>query len=199
MIVCDGCGEHADDAHVRARIERLELATRFRPIHIHTLLMDAAPPSSPEDYFYAVSADRSQRSVGSRVCFDELMKCAGFASDAAIQEELALAEFQRKGLFLASAIECPIRAATDLEAAVQKAAPTVVQRVKASYKPRHIVLLSEAARGLIGPLSDAGWRDRLILESDGPFVDPFLSDPAAQAEFATGFGVRLANALRHTS
>src|SRR5579863_3534491 len=188
MIVCDGCGTQADDAHIRARIGRLELATRFRPIHIHTLLIDVAPPSRPEDYFYAVAVDRSVRSVSSRMYFDELMKCAEIVPDAAIQEEIALAEFQRKGLYLASAIECPIREATELEAAVRKAAPTVVQRVKASYKPKYIALLSEAARELIAPLSDAGWKDRLILDSDSPFVDPFLADPSAQAEFATGFG-----------
>ena len=90
MVVCDGCGAQADDAHIRARIERLELATRFRPIHIQVLLIDAAPPARPEDYFYAVTKDRSIRSVDSRAYFDELMKCAGFTSDLAIQEEVAL-------------------------------------------------------------------------------------------------------------
>ena len=195
MIVCDGCGAQADDAHIRARIGRLELATRFRPIHIDTLLIDAAPPSRPEDYFYAVAEDRSVRSVRSRMYFDELMKCADCFSHAAIQEKVALAEFQRRGLYLASAIECPIGEDTELDAAVRKAAPTVVQRIKASYKPKHVALLSEAARELIAPLSDAGWKDRLILDGGGPFVDPFLADPPAQAEFATGFGSRLAKAL----
>src|ERR1700719_4321526 len=38
MRVCDGCGAPADEAHVRQRIERLEMATRFRPIHIQGLL-----------------------------------------------------------------------------------------------------------------------------------------------------------------
>src|SRR5580704_6928279 len=98
MPVCDGCGAQCDDAHIRARIERLELATRFRPIHIHTLLIDATPPPSPQDYFYAVAVDRSVRSVASRAYFDELMKCAGYTSDAAIQEESALTEFQRRGI-----------------------------------------------------------------------------------------------------
>lgn len=51
MPVCDGCGVQADGDHIRRRIERLELATRFRPIHIHVLLVDAAPPSRLEDYF----------------------------------------------------------------------------------------------------------------------------------------------------
>ena len=195
MVVCDGCGAQADDAHIRARIERLELATRFRPIHIQVLLIDAAPPARPEDYFYAVTKDRSIRSMDSRAYFDELMKCAGFTADAAIQEESALAEFQRRGLFLASAIECPIREATELEAAVRKVASTVLLRLKSSYKPKYVALLSKPGRELIGPLSEGGWKDRLILDGAGPFFDPFLADPAAQAEFATAFGDRLARAI----
>ena len=199
MLVCDGCGAQADDAHIRARIERLELATRFRPIHIHTLLIDAAPPARPQDYFYAVAADRSMRSVGSRTYFDELMKCAGFASDAAIQEDIALAEFQRRGIFLAYAIDCPIGDPAELEAAVRKSAPTVLLRVQSSYKPKHIALLSGATRELIQPLSAAGWKDRLILDGGGPFDDPFLADPAGQAEFNTAFGDRLCDALSRIS
>jgi hypothetical protein len=195
MVVCDGCGAQADDAHIRARIERLELATRFRPIHIQVLLIDAAPPTRPEDYFYAVTKDRSIRSMDSRAHFDELMKCAGFTSDAAIQEESALAEYQRRGLFLASAIECPIREGIGLEAVVRKVAPTVLLRLKSSYKPKYVSLLSNPGRELIGPLSEGGWKDRLILDGSGPFFDPFLADPAAQAEFATAFGDRLAKAL----
>jgi hypothetical protein len=195
MPVCDGCGAQVDDAHIRARIERLELATRFRPIHIHSLLIDAAPPASPEDYFYAVGVNRSVRSVASRAYFDELMKCAGFASDAAIQEETALAEFQRRGIFLAYAIDCPIGESAELEATVRNLAPTVLLRVRSSYKPKHVALLSSATHELIQPLFDAGWKDRMILDSGGPFDDPFLADPAGQAEFNTAFGDRLSAAL----
>ena len=58
MSVCDGCGAVADDKHIRERIERLELATRFRPVHIRALLIDAAPPPRVEDYFYRAAKDR---------------------------------------------------------------------------------------------------------------------------------------------
>ncbi len=199
MLVCDGCGAQADDAHIRARIERLELATRFRPIHIQTLLIDVAPPARPLDYFYAVAADRSVRSVRSRAYFDEMMKCAGFVSDAAIQEEVALAEFQRRGFFLAYAIECPIGDPAELDAALRKSARTVLLRIQSSYKPKHIALISGATRELIQSLSAGGWKDRLILDGGGPFDDPFLADPAGQAEFNTAFGDRLTRALTRIS
>jgi hypothetical protein len=200
MSVCDGCGAKADDAHVRARIERLELATRYRPIHINVLLIDAAPFAAAQDCFYSAAADRSVRSIASRVYFDEVMKCAGFRSDAAIQEDAALAEFQWRGFFLASAVECPMTGKqSELETAVRSVTPTVLKRVQLSYKPKHIALLSNATRDLIRALGEAGWKDRLILDGGGPFFDPFLNDPPAQAEFATAFGDRLAKALPHAN
>ena len=53
MPVCDGCGVTVDAAHIRSRIERLEMATRYRPVHIQTLLVGTAPPERTEDYLYS--------------------------------------------------------------------------------------------------------------------------------------------------
>ena len=80
MPLCDGCGAQVDEAHIRRRIERLELATRFRPIHIQVLLLDAAPLAAPADYFYR-GAGTSQRSVASQMFFDEITKCIGRTPD----------------------------------------------------------------------------------------------------------------------
>lgn len=195
MVVCDGCGTQADDSHIRTRIERLELATRFRPVNIQTLLIDAAPPSRMEDFFYAAAADRSARSVASRNYFDELMKCAGYASGAVTPESTALAELQHRGIFLVHAIDCPLGESADLEATVRKMAPTVLLRIRTSYKPKRIALLSAATRELIQPLSDGGWKDRLILDGGGPFADPFSANPPSQDGFATAYGDRLAKAV----
>ena len=53
MPVCDGCGATVDAEHIRSRIERLEMATRYRPVHIQTLLVGTAPPERTEDYLYS--------------------------------------------------------------------------------------------------------------------------------------------------
>jgi hypothetical protein len=53
MPVCDGCGAMVNAEHIRQRIERLEMATRYRPVHIQTLLVGSVPPANTEDYFYA--------------------------------------------------------------------------------------------------------------------------------------------------
>jgi len=195
MPVCDGCGLEVGEAHIRQRIERLELATRFRPIHIQVLFVDSAPPLRLEDFFYRPAKDRSFRSVGSRMYFDEIMKCLGPPSSRELKEESALADFQRRGYFLVHAVECPVENDEDLEESLRRHVPGVVRRVQSSYKPKSILLLSQPTYHLVEPLQSAGWDGRLILDNGEPFVDPFLGDPQNQAEFGTALGDRLLRAL----
>ena len=201
MSVCDGCGAAVDDAHIRRRIERLEQATRFRPIHIQYLLIDAAPPAAPADFFYGVGGGSGAggRSVAARMYFAELAKLAGAKPGTELTDEATLAEFQRRGFFLAHAVECPVEGEDQLADAVRKFAPTVLLRVQTSYKPKHIALLSQPTEELIKPLCDAELGPRLIVDEDGPFVDPFLGDPQTQAEFGTSLGDRLLTAISKLS
>ena len=60
MPICDGCGATVDAEHIRARITRLELATRYRPVHIQTLLVGVAPPERVEDYLYASEKEAAE-------------------------------------------------------------------------------------------------------------------------------------------
>jgi hypothetical protein len=203
MPVCDGCGARVDDAHIRQRIERLELATRFRPIHIHILLIEAAPPARLEDFFYRVSGNGGPRSVPSRMYFSELAKLVGAIPGSETQDETTLAEFQRRGFFLAYAVDCPVSDYNDpfkrLTTEIRRLAPTVVLRVKTSYKPKYVALVSQPTQELIQPLQAAEWGDRLVLDDGAPFVDPFLGDPQNQAEFGTSLGDRLAAAISRLS
>src|ERR1700691_5178037 len=116
MAFCDGCGSQVDDAHIRRRIERLELATRFRPIHIQVLLIDAAPPINDEDYFYRAAGNREEHSVVARMYFDEIVKSAKIELGADASEEAALAEFQRCGFLLAAPVEYTVCSGWDLGA-----------------------------------------------------------------------------------
>lgn len=174
MPVCDGCGAQVDDVHIRQRIERLELATRFRPIHISVLFIDAALPPRFEDYFYRAAADRSERSPASRAYFDSLTKCAGLApgSDSKAGEDAALAEFQRRGFFLIGAIECPLDNLLDPQNAIDRAAPAVLRRITVSYKPKSIVLLSPLTQLLVRVFQEGGCASELILYDGQPFAGP---------------------------
>jgi hypothetical protein len=196
MPLCDGCGTHVDEAHIRRRIERLELATRFRPIHIQVLFLDAAPLAAPEDYFYR-AAGSAQRSVASQMFFDEITQCIGRKPSETMPEESALSEFQRRGFFLAYAVECPIESPDQLPAAVTRLASTVLLRLNTSYKPKFVAPISQALQPVIPLLQSNGWADRLILRDGLPFQSAHSEDPERRAEFGATLGDRLSKALAH--
>jgi hypothetical protein len=186
MPVCDSCGAQVDDAHIRQRIERLELATRFRPIHISVLLIDAAPPARFEDYFYRATNERSERSAASRECFDALVKCAGVAPGPEMSEAAALAEFQRHGFFLIGAVECTLEGHTDAGKAIERAAPAILRRVKVSYKPKSIAFLSPLTQVLVPMFQANGWGARLILDDGKPFSESLSLGRLARATGRAG-------------
>lgn len=203
MILCDSCGRPADPHHIRERIERLELATRFRPVHIRVLLIDATPPIRPEDYFYRAAHDRSaNQSVGpvrfesARAYFDRLVNCAGSQQLSGMaNEEAALAEFQRQGLFLAYAVECPVENLSGLSSILKQALPNMLKRVQLSYKPKFIVLLSRDLGELVPALQSA-WGDRLILDGASPFAIGEPETAGASAGQSSNVHDRLAEAIR---
>jgi len=197
--VCDGCGVSVDDDHIRQRIQRLEMATRFRPIHINLLLIDSAPPSDPRHFFYAAYAAATGDAPGSEpsAYFQELAKLAAPAAPGKdLPPESVLAEFQRRGFFVTSAVECPMPNPDDLSVAIRRLAATVLRRVQSSYKPKYVALISEPTAGLIEPLRAAGWADRLILDKGMPFGCP-ADRQQAHVEPAESFGARLAAATSH--
>jgi len=191
MPVCDGCGATVDDAHIRSRIERLEMATRYRPIHIQVLLLDAAPPVRPEDYFYRAAADGPERSAEARAYFNALIKCTGENPARFSDDAHALAEFQRQGLFLTNLVECPVDA--DLEGAVSLCSASLLKRLQFSYKPKYVAPISPALLPVIPVLSGNGWGERLILNAGAPFD---LRPGSGGAErLALGIGEKLAKAV----
>src|ERR1700674_1003343 len=111
-ILCDGCGLPASPEHTAARMQRLELVTRFRPIHIHVLFVPVEPMSRPEDEFY--------RPPESRDFFDSFLSVLDISADAgngagkpyvesngAEAAAAKLLEFQRRGYYLTYLSECP--------------------------------------------------------------------------------------------
>jgi len=207
-VLCDGCGQPATSEHIARRLRRLELATRFRPIHIGILFMAQAPPPRLQDYFYHCgdgSAGQSPESPGlARILFESLIQGVGISQEAGKTDEACLEEFQRAGFFLADAVECPVEEivhgrgeesgrANELELALRYA-PTIVKRLQFSYKPKHIVLLSTRTRHLIPILRQAGLGDQLLLYQDLPLHFPHPNDLAAQAQFRAGLAEVLSRA-----
>jgi hypothetical protein len=198
MPLCDGCGAQVDEAHIRSRIERLERATRFRPIHIQVVFLAAAPSPLPADDFYR-AASSAKRSAASQTFFDEITKSIGRKPGDTTDEESTLAEFQRRGFYLAHAVECPMESPEQLAATVTKLAPRVLLRVNTSYKPKFVALLSPALQALIEMFQNNSWADRLILHDDKPFDAPTSNNPQRHAEFGAALADNVTKALAHHS
>jgi len=207
---CDGCGKSVSDEHIRERIARLELATRFRPIHIGVLLLSDVPPPLLNDYFYHPAKGPTERSEESQRLLTELMLGAEIPWECARgDEEAALAEFQHRGYFLAYCCECPpansqrgegnmsggSRVNEEVREEVQRLGATVVRRIQFSYKPKKIALIGSATGEIIPLLELVGLKDRLILDDGHPFSDPALAGLVAQAEFRTSLGGQLRKVL----
>ena len=148
MTVCDGCGRQVDAQHVKDRIGRLEMATRFRPIHIQTLVIDACPPAALADFFYSAGSDVGPRTASGRAYFDELSKCAPDSLAKSGGDEVVLSEWQRRGIFLTYAVECPFDAGAELACAIEKSGKTTLLRLSTSYKPKTVALISSHVKSL---------------------------------------------------
>ena len=212
-LLCDGCGQPATPEHIARRLRRLELATRFRPIHIAVLFLAEAPPPRLEDYFYhcgeGSAGPSAERSGLSRVLFESLLEGVGISPAEGKGDEARLSEFQKRGFFLADLLECPVEEIMPglHEGAAQASAvelahrfgPTIVKRIRFSYKPRHVVLLTNRTRHLIPILQQAGLGDRLLLYQALPLPFPHPQNPSAEAQFRAGLAEVLVIAARATS
>ena len=162
-IPCDSCGLPATPDHIRDRLARLELATRYRPVHISTLLVCAAAPQRIEDELY--SWERQSASPESREFVQSLLAAAGVSPDKSPAEQLA--EFQHLGFYLARLLECPLATAEPPADLANRHGPTLIKRIQLSYKPRRIALLDPVPQGLAELLASAGFGDALINSGKG--------------------------------
>jgi hypothetical protein len=196
-VYCDGCAGQVSPEHLANRIRRLELASRFRPVHIHVLFIAEAPPPRLEDYFYYAGEGEKSKQGLSRVLFDELMAGVGIEMGQGTDrdEESCLLAFQKRSLFLADSLECPLEdiaagfregVKPDPQALADRFGPTLALRIHNSYKPKHLVLISLRNRFLIPLLQQAGLAERLLLYHSLPLPFPHPDNPAGQMIFREG-------------
>jgi len=118
-------------------------------------------------------------------------------------DEARLAEFQKRGLFLADLVECPLEEAVNdeadqpaqfgaFESLIQHFGPTLLKRIHFSYKPKYVVLISRRLGHLIPIFQQAGLSDRLLLDRGQPL--PFPDSAASQEQFLAGLTEVLSNA-----
>lgn len=145
-LVCDGCGQMADEEHIARRLRRLEETTKYRPIHLQTLLLGLAAPEAEEEFLYAESGGFAGEAA-------EALRRAEIAWEGK-EREAVLGEFQKKGWMLAHVLECPVKDGAGKLADGQMG--LVAARVRRSLKPKRVVVFGEGAKGVVEGLKGRG-------------------------------------------
>ena len=177
-LPCDGCGLPASPEHIAERVRRLELSTRFRPVHIGVLFVALAPLVRMEDDFYgpAESKEFFDPLLGALEIPSSTEKAAP-KSDAHATDLARLAEFQRRGYYLAYLSECPAQESEEpVASTIARLGPTLIRRIRFNYKPKHIAPLGQELVPLIEMLRGAGIGPILTLDQGLALPTPRTGD-----------------------
>jgi len=161
---CDGCGQGASPAHVAQRLQRLEWTTRYRPIHIGTLLLGAVAPREDAEFLYAPGGAFAGQA-------ELVLQAAGAVAEGK-PADVVLSEFQRGGLLLAHVLDCPLEEANSdrVQELIASCLPTTLTRIRRSLKPKKLVLISRSLEFAVTNFQSAGLNCALVLDDGKPFA-----------------------------
>ena len=161
---CDGCGRLASPKHIARRLQRLEWTTRYRPVHIGTLLLGPLAPLQDSNFIYSPAGGWGGDAK-------ILLAAAGVTTEGK-SAEAVLAEFQRGGFFLTHVLECPSEDGTDddLQQLIANRLPSVLTRIRRSLKPKRLVPLSQALEQFLPVLKSSELPCAILLDQQKPFA-----------------------------
>jgi hypothetical protein len=167
---CDGCGQKPSAEHIARRLERLEWATRYRPVHIHTLLLGGMSPLDDREFVYSPKGEFCGEAA--------LVFSAAGVALASKEVDAALAEFQRGGFFLTHVLECPLESASEdangLTRLLARQLSAVGTRIRRSLKPKRAVLFSRILEPVLDQVLSLSLGCPVVLDGGRPFD---LKDP----------------------
>jgi hypothetical protein len=175
LLPCDGCGQLASAHHLTRRLHRLEWATRFRPIHVQVLLLSAAGPESDAEFLYHPESQFAGLP-------GQILSALGIATAGKSSEEVQ-GEFQKRGLVLASVLECPVEpeaGASALPELLDRHLPITLTRIRRSLKPKRALILSPELHAFLPQLSESALACPVI-------YTPLPSTTGAQSVQSSGF------------
>jgi hypothetical protein len=162
-LVCDGCGQAASAEHIARRLRRLEWTTKYRPVHIQTLLLGAFSPQEEGDFLYAPGGEfRGEAAL--------LLDALGISA-AGKTGEAVLAEFQRAGFFLTHVLECPFdrAAGTGVAALLAQRLQPVATRIRRSLKPKRVMAVTEELTPVVQDILALDLGCPVLLDGGKPF------------------------------
>jgi hypothetical protein len=198
-LLCDGCGQISSPAHIAQRLQRLEWTTRYRPVHIQTLLLGAASSLKEKDFLYSPSVEFQGEAA-------KLLEVGGISA-ASKTREAVLAEFQRAGFFLTHVLEC----AFDTESPddsngpetsdsndsalrerrlLEQRLPAIATRIRRSLKPKRVVLISQILEPLVEKFGAMQLGCPIVLHEGKPFVLDGLNAEKAIARLREALAIR---------
>ena len=181
-LVCDGCGQTATAEHIARRLRRLEWTTRYRPVHIHTLLLGAFSPLRDEDFLYAGGeASGEFRGEAAQILDAVGISTAGKTRDA------VHAEFQRAGFFLTHVLECPLDGdpaqREGAAALLAKRIQPVATRIRRSLKPKRVMAITEELAPVVHDILALDLGCPVVMNNGRPFVFGAVGNDSGLSQF----------------
>jgi hypothetical protein len=177
LLLCDGCGQPARPGHIAKRLQRLEWTTRYRPIHIGTVLLGAYAQKEDAEFLYAEGGALAGEAK-------YVLAATGVAS-VGKSWQTVLTEFQRAGFLLTYALECPLEPhVRDDEAATRalldSRLPALLARIRRSLRPKRMVPISHALEATLTSMTDTELGCSRLLDDGKAFaLDGDRPDEAA--------------------
>jgi len=177
-ILCDGCGQPADAAHLARRLKRLENMTRYRPIHVQALFLGAASPADDQEYLYSAQGEFAGQGVA-------LLRSLAVES-AGRTVEATLTDFQRRGYLLAHVLDCNAAFGNGAvgRAGLARRLPATMTRIRRSFRPKRVVLLGQELAEFVLQFMAANLGATLVLRDGEPFEWDEISEGELAKELA---------------
>jgi hypothetical protein len=174
-LLCDGCGQAASAEHVTRRLRRLEWMTRYRPVHVGTVLLGAYSPDADSDFLYAETAEVTGEAAS-------VLSAVGISSKGK-SKEAVLSEFQRGGFLLGYVLECPLEPESRNEAAIsallKARMPAFLARLRRSFQPKRVASISSRLDPVLAGLTEKELGCALLTDGGKAFS---LDGPAPEKE-----------------
>jgi hypothetical protein len=164
LLPCDGCGQFAPPAHIARRLQRLEWVTRYRPVHIQTVLLGGIVPAQQSSYLYAEGTAFSGEAA-------QILDALQLSIEGKSREDV-LTEFQKRSLLLIHVLECPLEghlSSSEVNGLLERQLCSTLVRIRRSLKPKRVLLFSKSLTPLASKLTEADVDCPLLLDNGKPF------------------------------
>jgi hypothetical protein len=135
--------------------------TRYRPVHVGTVLLGAYSPDADSDFLYTETPEITGEAK-------HVLAASGLAAGGKAKAAI-LSEFQRGGYLLGYVLECPLgpesRNEATLTALLKARMPAFLARLRRSFMPKRIASISSKLDPFFAGLTETDLGCTLV--SDG--------------------------------